>query len=54
MKQIVEDEVHSVKDVSRIGTAKSGMYRPVRVSFESKEAAISVFTNAKKLRQSAV
>jgi hypothetical protein len=33
-KQIVEGETPPVKDINRVGAAKSGESRPVRVSFE--------------------
>ena len=54
VKLIVEGETPPIKGVIRIGTAKDGVCRPVRVTFESKEVAISVSSNAKNLRQNPV
>ena len=52
VKLILDDKTPTmIYDAVRIGTAKDGVCRPVKVKFESKEVAMSVFSNAKKLRQ---
>ena len=54
VKLITDGETPPIKDVIRIGAAKSGVCRPVRVTFDSKEVAISVFSGAKNLRKNPV